>query len=167
MPRKEYEVHEFCDVAFQFLASQIDNYYTGILRRDIIPQLGLDENVKFREIRTLMIVDYFSKPVSSTVIAYYLTFDRGTVSRATKILKQLGYVTSATNPTDRRSPLIKITTSGQEVAENYRNLIAEHFAKLSEDLDEKFTPEDSKLAFQVLFKLRNRARYFASQTIED
>lgn len=167
MPRKEYEVHAFCDAAFQFLASQIDSYYTAILRRDIIPQLELDDLIRFREIRTLMVVDYLAEPVSSTVIAYYLTFDRGTVSRATKLLKQFGYVTSATDPADRRSPLIKITKSGQDVAERYKNLVAKHFAELSEELEEGFTEKESRLAFEVLFTVRNRARYFANQKIED
>lgn len=160
MTKKQYEVHAFCDPAFQFLCGQIDSDYTTILRRDILPKLGCDETIRLREIRTLMVVDYHTKPASSTVISEYLRFDRGTVSRATKSLKRNGYLESMLNPEDKRSPLLIITESGKVLAERYRQLISEHFANLSAETGDEFTEAESRDALQTLFLLRNRAKQF-------
>ena len=160
MAKRKYEVHAFCDTAFQFLCAQINSDYNAILRRDILPQLNVDPLIKLREIRTLMILDYYTEPASSTAVSEYLRFDRGTVSRATKILKQLGYVTSFANPEDKRSPLLELTDEGRALAEKYRGLLGRHFARLSDDIGEDFTEEESEKALKMLFLLRNRARQF-------
>lgn len=148
----------FADATFQIFCSQISSDYLAIIKRDLIPQLKGHEGVNLRDLRTVMVVDFYTDPVTSAEIAHELRYDKGTASRTTQKLESMGLIQRFENEDDARSSVFELTESGQNLAIQYRALCEVHFSDFGEQAGVTLTEEERKVAMKLLLKLRERTR---------
>lgn len=156
-PEKKYELHTLSDAVILIFTAQISSDYLTIIKRDIMPQLGDFEDIGLRELRALMVIDYYDTPVSSASIAEVLRYDPGTVSRAVKTLEECGYLFRDENKDDARSFVFFVTDRGKELANRYRELFSAHFREMDQRLGMDMTEEERKTVIKLLMKLRHRS----------
>lgn len=161
MPVKLYKpeyMYALADASFQTVCAHISNDYLTIIKRDLVPQLHGFEGIGLRELRTVMVVDYFDDQATSQLIAENLRYDKGTASRTTQKLLRLGYISRLDNQEDARSAFFVVTEKGKKLALRYKDICERHFSYLEQWAGTELTDEEREIAFEVLFKLRERTR---------
>lgn len=131
------------------------------MRRDVLPCLKTTKTIRLRDIRVLMIIDLYHDPVTSYVIADFLRFDPGTVSRATQSLLEAGYIKRKHNKEDGRSPLFSMKKKGEALAQDYRERLSSHFEALSKEHDLDVSKKDMEVTYATLMKLAHRSKILA------
>lgn len=154
----KYSLHTLADATFQVFCTQISSDYLSIIKRDIVPQLKAYKGISLRELRMVMVIDYFGDSVTSAIIAHELRYDKGTVSRTAQKLERFEYIKRLDNQEDARSSVFVLTEMGQTLASEYKLLCQNHFDKFSKITDAELTEEERKVALKILLKLRERTR---------
>jgi DNA-binding MarR family transcriptional regulator len=100
---------------------------------------------------TLEIIKY-EKNVNQTMIAQILGKDKTTISRTLKTLEKKGYISK--NEMDKRTNLIKLTPSGEEVFQKSFNDVKNFRAKIASNLSQ----EEIEQLFKTLDKVISSTR---------
>lgn len=155
LPELNYDILHLADGTFSALCGQVSRDYIKFAKKRIFPQLDFDD-LSYRELRVLLCVAYFKNPMSGANISNQMRYDPATVSRATTLLIEAGYVEKASNVLDFRSTLYKATEKGVDVVARYRALLDEAYVEFDAEAELTFSPSEKEQLYTLLTKLRDR-----------
>ena len=148
---------DYADTTFQAYAEKVEDDYTYILKRAVLPGLGDLEGLKLRELRVLASLDFYDASLTPVQVSDLLRYDPATVTRATDRLLSAGMMVRAENLQDTRSVLLVPTDKGKALAKKYRDRIQEVFSALEQDLDEQFSESEKLEYLNMIVKINKRS----------
>lgn len=156
-PRLKVNPADFVDTTVQAYAERIADDYNYILKQRVIPGLPNLGDLKLRELRVLVTVDYFENPLTPIDISEILRYDPATVSRAVAKLVKLGKLIRERNMHDTRSVYLILTPEGQTLATDYAEKIQSVFGELEAQLTHGLTDEEKMESLTTIVKLNKRS----------
>jgi len=139
------------------LMSALASDYVKLLKKSVLPDLGLPKKYTIRDMQILSALFESGKPLTSTDIFKRTGLDPATVTRSTKILIADGYLESSENREDSRSRYLHLTNSGESLADKYHSGCEKLFE--SKDLSIAAPTLDEFQSIEKMLKsLRNRVR---------
>ncbi len=155
LPELKYDVLHLADGTFASLCGQISRDYIKFAKKRIFPQLNFD-SLSYRELRVLLCVTYFKDPLAGSDISKMMRYDPATVSRATALLVEHGYLNKHNNKYDFRSTVYAATGKGEDVILRYRNLLDEAYEVFNESSTLNLSSKEKQQLYGLLMKMRDR-----------
>lgn len=100
--------------------------------------------------RIVLVIGTTSK-ITQAELSRITDVDKGQVSRAVRVLQDMGVVLASNDPTDQRMSWLKLTAQGQEIFDRTYPVMKERQASLMED----FSPDDAQKFFEGIEKINN------------
>lgn len=148
---------DFTDTTFHAYSEKIEDDYTYILKRAVVPGLGDIGILKLRELRVLVSLDFFDAPLTPVQVSELLRYDPATVTRASERLITEGHIVKADNIRDTRSILLIPTDSGKALAKAYRDQVQLVFSRLEQDLSVQFDDAEKLEYLNMIVKVSKRS----------
>lgn len=149
---------DYADTTFQAYAEKLSDDYTFILKKRILTELEHLGDIKLREIRVLVTIDFFDHPLTPIDVSEILRYDPATVSRAVNKLVANGYMMRSKNIHDTRSFYLSLTEIGIDLAAEYKQKVKSVFSELESQLLYGLSEEEKLEYLNMMVKLSKRSR---------
>ena len=106
------------------------------MERGAEAMLSAQLHISFGQFMVLSVVDAHPGPLNQTAIADHLGLTKGTVSRLIEAGAKAGWIVVAPDPASRRSRLISLSPSGEQLVRQGDALLEQSFLMQSATMDE-------------------------------
>lgn len=151
----------FPDFALHMICNNISEDYLTFLNTHIIKKMLKPTKLKIRELKVLMCIHHNKLPTVSSKIARTLRMDPATITRASKVLIENGYLEIFDELNDDRSKPLWMTQKGLDLSKEYIERVDEAFEFAVKVTGQDFSDLRKTEMLDTLFALRKRSKIFA------
>jgi|GEM_PF-1091778 len=154
-------LYMFADYIFRIFADQISTDYLSFIKKHIVKDMNEIQKLSLREIRILMAIDFYAKPVVASEVGAVMRIDPATMSRGISVLMDLGLIKSSENHYDGRSKLLSMSESGLVYANTYKTISQEKITAAENHLGFHWDDDMRSASLGALSKVKARSMLLA------
>ena len=151
------------DILTLLYCNQISTDLLIFIKRQIWSRINGPESLSHRDMQALLFLTQSGGRLTPSKIADPLRIDRASMSRISRNLEELGFVTVDENASDNRSVDLVATPKGQDLCDRYHAQFVAAFDAVNEKYSNDNTDDERRRIIDTLNKLAVRAAISADE----